>query len=68
VLPYQDIQRFYQARLVRVIHRRLAICLNPFRVLDPQVVVNLFPQLCVCMELVKHDQRLFDYLGATAIA
>jgi hypothetical protein len=56
VLPSQDVQRFYQARLVRVTHGRLAIWLDPFGVLDPQVVVNLFPQFCVRMELVKHDQ------------
>jgi hypothetical protein len=24
--------------------------------LYPQVIVNLFPQICVCMDLVKHDQ------------
>jgi len=37
--------------------------------LDPQVIVNLSPQICVCMELVKHGPLiLFDYLGATAIA
>ena len=37
--------------------------------LDPQVVVNLSPQICVCMELVKHNQLiLFGYLGDTAIA
>ena len=31
VLPSQDIQRFYQARLVRVTYGRLAIWLNPLR-------------------------------------
>jgi hypothetical protein len=55
-LPYQDIECFHQARLVRITHGRLAIWLDPLGMLDPQVVVNLFPQLCVRMELVKHDQ------------
>src|SRR5215471_13962017 len=68
VLPCQDIERFHQARLVRITHGRLAIWLDPFGMLDPQVFVNLFPQVCVRMELVKHGTNLFGYLGATAIA
>jgi hypothetical protein len=36
--------------------------------LDSQVVVNLFPQVCVRIELVTHGQLLVGYLGATAIA
>ena len=54
-LPFQDIECFHQARLVRITHGRLAIWLDPLGMLDPQVVVNLFPQVCVCMELVKHN-------------
>jgi hypothetical protein len=55
VLPYQDIECFHQARLVRITHGRLAIWLNPFGMLNPEVLVNLFPQVCVCMDLVNHD-------------
>ena len=55
MLPYQHIECFHQARLVRITHGRLAIWLNPFRMLDPQVVMNLLPQICVGMELVKHN-------------
>src|SRR5712675_1569644 len=47
VLPFQDIECFHQARLVRITHGRLAIWLDPLGMLDPQVVVNLFPQICV---------------------
>ena len=36
--------------------------------LDPQVVVNLLPQVCVCTELVEHNHDFFSYFGATAIA
>jgi hypothetical protein len=36
--------------------------------LDPQIVVNFFPQVCVCMGLAKHNHYLFGHLGATAIA
>jgi len=55
VLPYQDIECFRQARFVRITHGRLAIWLDPFRMLDPQVIVNLFSQIRVRMEFVKHD-------------
>jgi hypothetical protein len=54
-LTFQDIESFHQARLIRITHGRLAIRLNPFGVLDPQVVVNLLPQICVRMELLKHN-------------
>jgi hypothetical protein len=55
-LPLQDIECFHQARLVRITRGRLAIWLDPLGMLDPQVVVNLSPQVCVRMELVKHNQ------------
>src|SRR5436189_4655704 len=55
VLPYQDIECFHQARLVRITHGRLAIWLDPLGMLDPQVVVKLFPQIYVCIKLVQHD-------------
>ena len=55
VLPCQDIERFHETRLVRITHGRLAIWLDPFGMLDSQVFVNLFPQVCVCTELVKHN-------------
>ena len=49
-------QRFYQARLVRIADRRFAISLDPFGVLDPQVQVNLFQQIRVGVDLLKHDR------------
>ena len=55
-LPYQDIEGFHQARLVRITHGRLAIWLYPLGVLASQVVVNLFPQVCVDMMLIVHDK------------
>ncbi len=34
--------------------------------LDPQVVVNLFPQVCVCMEVMNHDYcPVYVYLTDT---
>ena len=55
VLPYQHIECFHQTRLVRITHGRLAIWLDPFGMLDPQVVMNLLPQICVGTKLVKHN-------------
>ena len=56
MLPFQDIECFHEARLVRITHGRLAIWLDPFGMLDPQVVVNLFMQVCVSVEFVNHDR------------
>jgi hypothetical protein len=53
----QAFQRFHQARLVRITHGRLAVWLDPLGMLDPQVVVDLFTQVCVGVELVKHNHR-----------
>jgi hypothetical protein len=52
---FRTIKQFHQARLVRITHRRLAIWLDPFGMLDPQVIVNLFSQICVGMGLVDHN-------------
>ena len=51
----QALQQFHQARLVRITHGRLAIWLDPFGMLDPKFIVNLFLQLCVGVDLLKHD-------------
>jgi adenylate/guanylate cyclase family protein len=48
----QTIEQFHQARLVGITHWRFAICLDPFRVLNPEVVVNLLPELHVGMDLM----------------
>jgi len=48
-------QQFHQAVLIRIAHGRFTICLDPFGMLDPQVKVNLFPQVCVDVDLVDHD-------------
>ena len=47
ILSPQRGERFHQARRVRITRGRLAVWLDPFGMLDPQVVVNLFPQVCV---------------------
>jgi len=69
MLPFQHIQRFYQTRLVRITCGAFAVWLDPFGMLDSQIVVNLSPQVCVGMECVKHGHCSFlGYLGDTAIA
>jgi hypothetical protein len=48
----QTIEQFHQARLIRVALGRFAIWLDPFRVLNPEIVVNLLPELHVSMDLM----------------
>jgi hypothetical protein len=50
----QTIKQFHKARLVRITHGGSAIWLDPFGMLDPEVVVNLFPELSVVVDLVRH--------------
>ena len=54
----QRIEQFHEARLVRIAHRGFAIWLDPFEMLDPQVVVNLLPELGVGVDLVRHGNWL----------
>ncbi len=54
----RSIEQFHEARLVRIAHRRLAIWLDPFGMLDPEVVVNLLPQLGVSVDLVRNGHLL----------
>jgi len=37
----RGIEQFHQARLVRITHRGPPILLNPFGILDPQIIVDL---------------------------
>ena len=52
--PPKRIEQFYETCLVRIAHGTLAIWLDPFGMLDPEVVVNLFPELSVVVDLVRH--------------
>jgi hypothetical protein len=51
---YQRSQRFEQARLIKITQRRLAIRLDPFRMLGPEIRVNLFTQIGVRLDVVNH--------------
>ena len=45
----ESIELFYETRLVRIPLRGIAIWLDPFGVLDPQIVVNPLLELAVGM-------------------
>ena len=51
---HRSTEQLRQARLVRIARGTFAISLDPFGMLDPQIVVNLFLELGVCVDLVKH--------------
>ena len=52
------IEQFHEARLVRITRGGFAILLDPFGMLDPQVVVNLLQELGVGVDLVRHGHWL----------
>ncbi|PYJ88332.1 MAG: hypothetical protein DME71_13325 [Verrucomicrobia bacterium] len=51
-------EQFHEARLVRITHGGFAIWLDPFGMLDPQIVVNLLLELGVGVDLMKHGYWL----------
>jgi len=57
----ESIELFHETRLVRITHGGFAIWLDPFGMLDPQVVVNLLPEFGVSVDLVRHGH----WFGAT---
>ena len=54
----RNAEQFHEARLVRIAHGGLAIWLDPFGMLDPEVVVNLLPELGVSVDFVRHSYWL----------
>ena len=55
----ESIELFHETRLVRITLGGFAIWIDPFGMLDPQIVVNLFPELGVGMDLVRHGNLLW---------
>jgi hypothetical protein len=51
---HRSTEQLREARLVRIARGTFAISLDPFGMLDPQIVVNLFLELGVCVDLAKH--------------
>ena len=54
----ESVEQFHEARLVRIARGAFAIWLDPFGMLDPQIVMNLLPELSVSVDLVKHGNWL----------
>ena len=48
------VEQFHEARLVRITRGGFAIWLDPFGMLNPQVVMNLLPELGVGVDLMIH--------------
>ena len=60
------IEQFHETRLVRVAHGTIAIWLNPFGMLDPEIVVNLSPKLGVGVDLMRSGRWLGARLRCSA--
>jgi len=56
----QRVEHFREARLVRVARGTFAIRLDPFGMLDAQIVVNLVLELGVSVDLVIHGYCLCE--------
>jgi hypothetical protein len=52
------IEQFHEARLVGITRGTFAIWLDPFGVLNPEVVVDLSPKLGVTVDLVRRGNWL----------
>ena len=62
----QTIEQFHQARLVRITNGAFAIWLDPFGMLDPQVVMNLLLELAVGVDLMRHGNGLIQVWRGTS--
>jgi hypothetical protein len=54
----RNAEQFYEARFVRIAQGAFAIWLDPFGMLDPQIVVNLLPKLGVGVDFVRRRHWL----------
>jgi hypothetical protein len=54
----QSVERFHEARLVRITHKGAAIGIDPFGMLDPQSLVNPLLELGIGVDLVIHGYWL----------
>ena len=54
---FQRVEHFREARLVRITHGGFATGLNPFRMLDPQIVVNLVLEFGVRVDWMRRGNR-----------
>ena len=56
-----SVEQFHEACLVKITYRGVAIRLDPFGMLDPQVVVNLLPELGISVDLARHGSWLVRF-------
>jgi len=63
--PYR-MEQFHETRLVRIAHGTVAIRLNPFGMLDSEIVVNLLPKLGVGVDLMRSGLWLGDRFRCSA--
>ena len=54
----QTVEQFHETRFVRIAHGRFPIWLDPFGMLDPEVIVNLLPKLSVSVDLMRKGHWL----------
>ena len=54
----RNAEQFQEARLVRITHGGFSTWLDPFGMLDSQVLVNLLQELGVGVDLVRHRHWL----------
>jgi hypothetical protein len=50
----QSVENFRETRLVPIAHGGFAIWLDPFGMLDPEIVVNLLLEFGVRVDLMRH--------------
>ena len=62
----QRVEQFHEARLIRITRGTFAVWLDPFGMLDPQVVVNLLPELGVGVDLVRDGRWLGETFKCAA--
>ena len=53
----QSAEHFRETRFVRITHGGFATGLNPFGMLDPQIVVNLVLEFGVRVDWMRHGNR-----------
>jgi hypothetical protein len=53
----QSVEHFREARVVRIAHAGFATGRDPFRMLDPQIVVNLLLEFGVRVDWMRHGNR-----------
>ena len=52
------IKQFREAGLISIAHWTFAVRLDPFRMLDPKIVVDLLPEFAVVVGLVRNATAL----------